>query len=94
MKLCEFLKRVGGRESTIIEYPTEAEALAAVQRDGCALQYVREQTEAICLAAVQQDGYALRYVRDQTEAICLAAIQRDGCALQYVDKRVFGVEMI
>ena len=37
-------------------------ALAAVQADGDALQYVKDQTEAVALAAVQDDRDALRYV--------------------------------
>ena len=43
----------------------DKEALAKVEQNGYALQYVEEQTEAICLAAVKQDGCALRYVREQ-----------------------------
>jgi len=45
-----------------IEYKTEAVALAAVKKDGYALQYVKEQTEAVVLAAVNCNGDALRYV--------------------------------
>ena len=59
-------------------------ALAAVQNDGYALRYVKDQTAEIALAAVQADGEALRYVKDQTEAVALAAVQNDGYALQYV----------
>ena len=36
--------------------------LTAVEKDGYALKYVKDQTEAICLAAVEKDGYALKYV--------------------------------
>jgi len=43
----------------------ENEALKAVERDGDALRYVKDQTEAICLKAVERDGYALRYVKDR-----------------------------
>ena len=38
--------------------------LAAVKKDGKALEFVREQTPEICLAAVNRNGYAL--VRQQT----------------------------
>ena len=37
-------------------------ALEAVQRNGDALRYVKEQTEAVCLEAVQRNGDALQYV--------------------------------
>ena len=49
-------------------------ALKAVEQEGDALQYVREQTEPVCLKAVEQNGDALRYVREQTEAVCLKAV--------------------
>jgi len=59
-------------------------ALKAVERNGDALQYVKDQTEAVCLKAVEWNGYALRYVKDQTEAVCLKAVENDGYALRYV----------
>ena len=37
-------------------------ALKAVESDGDALRYVKDQSEAVCLKAVESDGYALRYV--------------------------------
>ena len=45
-----------------IEYKSEKEALKAVEQNGYALRYVKEQTEAVCLKAVEKNGYALRYV--------------------------------
>jgi len=63
----------------------EKYCLAAVEQDGYALRYVKEQTEAICLKAVEQDGDALRYVKEQTEAICLKAVEQDGDAIKYID---------
>ena len=39
-----------------------AEALKAVERNGYALMYVKEQTPEVCLKAVEENGYALRYV--------------------------------
>ena len=40
----------------------EKYCLKAVERNGDALRYVKEQTEAVCLKAVESDGYALQYV--------------------------------
>jgi len=37
-------------------------ALKAVESNGDALMYVKDQTEAVCLKAVESDGDALRYV--------------------------------
>ena len=61
MTLKEFLKKVRGREESIVEY-SEIKALEAVKQNGYALQYVKEQSEAVCLEAVKQTGDALRYV--------------------------------
>ena len=69
------------------QWRDESYCLEAVEADGYALQYVKEQTEAICLKAVEADGYALRYVKEQTEAICLKAVERNGYALQYVKEQ-------
>ena len=62
---------------------TEALYLAAVKKNGQALQCIPEamKTETLCLAAVQQDGEALKYVPEalKTEALCLAAMKQ--CAI-------------
>ncbi len=50
-------------------------ALAAVKKDGLALQYVETQTEEICLAAVKHHAYAIQYVKNQTEEMCLIAVK-------------------
>ena len=47
------------------KYFDEKSALKAVEQNGYALQYVKEQTEAICLKAVEQNGDALKYVKEQ-----------------------------
>jgi hypothetical protein len=59
----------------------------AVQENGYALQYVKEQTEEICKQAVQQDGSALLHVKEQTREICKLAVQQDGSALKYVKEQ-------
>ena len=37
-------------------------AIKAVERNGYALRYVKDQTEAVCIKAVERNGDALRYV--------------------------------
>ena len=63
--------------------------LAAVQRKGLSLCYVKEQTPEICLAAVEEDGYALQYVKEQTPEICLAAVQNNDLVLHRPQKSVW-----
>ena len=48
-------------------------ALKAVERNGYALRYVKDQTEAVCLKAVEADGDALSYVKDRDLFIKIAA---------------------
>ena len=75
----------------------EADALAAVERNGLALQYVSvfQRTAEICRAAVEQDGLALRYVhlRLRSAEICRAAVEQDGRALIYVPRRLRTAEI-
>jgi len=88
MKLQEFLKKINGKKVEIVNYLGD-EALAAINQNGYALKYVKEQTTKICLAAVSKDGDALQFVKKQTEKICLAAVCQNDYALQYVDKNIF-----
>ena len=41
------------------------EAMNAVESDGYALRYVKDQTEAICLKAVESDGDSLQFVESK-----------------------------
>ena len=43
-----------------------AEATKAVECNGYALRYVKEQTPEVCLKAVERNGCALRYVKEKT----------------------------
>ena len=52
---------------------TVGAALKAVEQDGDALQYVKDQTEPVCLKAVERNGYALRYVLCLELFIAIAA---------------------
>ena len=89
MTLQEFLGVVKRSEHEIVVLETP---LAAVTRNGCALQYVKEQTPDVVLAAVTADGDALQYVKEQTPDVVLAAVTRNGYALQYVNKNCFDKE--
>jgi len=70
--------------------PEAARHLAAVQRNGWALEFVPEplRTPEICLAAVTLTGFALRFVPEllRTPQLCLAAVTQNGWALRSVPK--------
>ena len=61
MKKTEFLAKFGININVTLTLTGKA-ALKAVESDGYALRYVKEQTPEICLKAVESDGDALRYV--------------------------------
>ncbi len=86
MKKSEFLAKFGITVSATLTLTGNA-ALKAVESDGDALRYVKEQTEPICLKAVERNGDALQYVKEQTEPICLKAVESDGYALRYVKEQ-------
>ncbi|MCE5211881.1 MAG: DUF4116 domain-containing protein [Deltaproteobacteria bacterium] len=48
-------------------------ALKAVERNGYALRYVKDQTEAVCLKAVERNGDALQYVLERKLFFAIAA---------------------
>jgi len=91
MKLQEFLALVKRSYSEIVILKGE-DAIKAVESDGYALRYVKDQTPEVCLKAVESDGDALQYVKDQTPEVCLKAVESDGYALQYVDTSTFDNE--
>ena len=61
--------------------------MAAVQKNGWALELVKVQTVKICMDAVQQNGLALKFVKEQTDKICMDAVQQNGLALQFVKEQ-------
>ena len=69
------------------QWTDEKYCIKAVEKNGYALQYVKEQSEAICIKAVENDGDALRYVKEQSEAICIKAVEKNGYALRYVKSK-------
>mgnify|MGYP000450382836 CR=1 FL=1 len=66
------------------KYFTLDDSLAAVIKDGCELQFVKNQTENICIIAICQNYVALKYVRNQTERICWLAINSNPKTLLYI----------
>lgn len=66
---------------------TPALCMAAVQRDGLAIKWVKEQTPALCLTAIQQNGRAIEGVKEQTPELCMMAVRQCGFALGGVKQR-------
>jgi hypothetical protein len=66
------------------EMMTDELCKLAVQKDGYALKFVKNQTEELFKLAIQHNGGVLQFMKDQTEEICKLAVQQDGWALKYV----------
>jgi len=85
---------------SLIHIPSESRTygvcLAAVQENGCALEYVPEKlkTPELCLAAARVNGYSLKYVPEslKTPGLCLAAAV-SGSALEHVPRDLMTEEM-
>jgi hypothetical protein len=66
--------------------------LAAVQKNGFALVYVKDdlKTNNILLAAVRQNGHVLEHIEDdlKTADVLLEAVRNNGLALRYVNFKI------
>jgi len=59
----------------------------AVQEDGYALRFIKEQTEELCKLAIQQNSWALQFVKEQTEELCKLALKKHCLTLQFVKEQ-------
>jgi len=84
--LWKIFKPIAMKNKSLVlnQHPSEAVQLAAVQKYGLAIKYLKNPSEAVQLAAVQQNGWAIRYIKNPSEAIQLAAVQQNGRVIQYI----------
>ena len=66
------------------KYNTLAKQLAAVQKYGPAIEYIKNPSEEVKLAAVQKTGWAIEYIPNPSENVKLAAVSQDGHAIQFI----------
>ena len=67
------------------KYNTLAKQLAAVQKYGPAIEYIKNPSEEVKLAAVQKTGWAIEYIPNPSENVKLAAVSQDGHVIRYID---------
>ena len=72
----------------------EKAQLAAVRRDGYAIEWIDNPSEAVQMAAVKQNGYAIGYISKPSEAVQMAAIQQDGYAIECIKKPTINVKLV
>ena len=68
-----------------LKYPSLELAQLAVDQNGDALRFLKQQTPDICLRAVQNKGVALQYVLDPTPEVLIAAVMNDGMAISFIE---------
>lgn len=80
-------------DGTAIKYMDETIelALAAVQQNGLAIKFVKNQTKEVCEAAVNQNPFALQFIENQTNEICMMAVKKNGLVLQYVEVMAYDI---
>jgi hypothetical protein len=83
----DLMNRFGAGWIRIVKNPSPAVRTAAVNKHGCALEFIKEQDEALCLLAVSNSARALEFVQNQTEKIILTAVSRYGRSLRYARKQ-------
>ena len=59
-------------------------AMAAVNQNGHAIQYIANPSEAVQQAAVNQDSSAIQYIKNPSEAVQQTAVKQYGLAIQYI----------
>jgi hypothetical protein len=72
----------------LIDNPSEAVQLAAVTRDGLALDIIVKKgikpSEAVQIAAVSESGIIIQDIRNPSEAVQLAAVNQTGYAIEFI----------
>jgi hypothetical protein len=68
----------------IKKHSLEELQIAAVKKNGHAIQHIKNPSESVQLAAVEQDGYAIQYIKNPSESVQLAAVKQNGYAIQLI----------
>ena len=63
---------------------SEEVQLAAVNKDGSAIEHISSPSEKVQLAAVNQDGLTIKYISNPSEKVQLAAVNQDGLTIKYI----------
>ena len=66
------------------QHPSEKVQLAAVTKDGWAIEYITNPSEKVQLAAVNQNGCAIKCITNPSEKVQLAAVNQNGWAIEYI----------
>ena len=75
------------------KYNTLAKQLAAVQKYGDAIQYIKDPSEVVQLASVSQYGYAIKFIDNPSEEVQLAAVQKNRFAIKYIPNPSINVQL-
>jgi hypothetical protein len=68
-----------------IHEDTDADQLAAVQRNGLAIQWIKNPSDTVQLAAVKKDVGAIKHIENPSDTVQLSAVQQNGLAIEYIE---------
>lgn len=71
----------------------EAAQLAAVKKDGMAIEGIKNPSEAVQLAAVKETGLAIQFIEQPSEAVQMAAVMKDDAALMMIEQPTEAVQL-
>jgi hypothetical protein len=74
-------------------YHSEAVQLAAVRKNGYAIDHIKNPSEAVQLAAVRRNISAIQYIKNPTEAVQLDAVQRLARVIEYIENPTEAVQL-
>ena len=69
---------------TDINDMSDEEQLAAVNRNGDAIRFIKNPSPEVQLAAVKQRGLVIDYIENPSLEVQLAAVNQNGWAIQYI----------
>ena len=81
------------RNIEMIDNPSEAVQLSAVQSDWKSIQFIKNPTVLVQLAAVQENGWAIYYIKNPDLPVQLAAVQQNGNAIEFITNPRIEVQM-
>lgn len=87
------VRKIGASVRRYIQNPSRVVQMAAVQKDGLAIQYLLDPSPAVQTQAVRQNPNALKFISNPSEKIVLLAVHQSGSAIQFVKEPTESVQM-
>jgi hypothetical protein len=73
----EVQKKWCKKSPKLLNFASEAVQLAAVRKNGYAIQHIRDPSEAVQLAAVRQNAWLIGYIKSPSEMVKLVVMEQN-----------------